>query len=140
VPLEVEIVTPGRVLLQAQVDELNVPGELGYIGILPGHTAFLSTLGQGELMYRQGTEEHYMALFWGYMEVNDDKVTILAEIAEGGSDIDQARAESARDRAEDRLGRQTEPDTDLDFDRARAALIRSMIRLQVASKSPARMS
>ena len=139
-PLEVEIVTPGRVLLQAQVDELNVPGELGYLGILPGHTAFLSTLGEGELMYRQGTEENYIALFWGYMEVNDDKVTILAEIAEAASDVDPARAESARDRAEDRLGRQQEADTDLDFDRARAALSRSLIRLQVASKSPVRIS
>lgn len=139
-PLEVEIVTPQRVLLQAQVDELNVPGELGYIGILPGHTAFLSTLGEGELMYREGSEENYMTLFWGYMEVNNDKVTILAEVAESGPDVDQARAESARDRAEDRLGRQTEADTDLDFDRARAALARSMIRLQVASKSPARLS
>lgn len=137
-PLEVELVTPERILLQAQVDELNVPGELGYLGILPGHTAFLTTLGEGELMVRQGAERHFLAVFWGYMEVNDDKVTILAEVAEPGEEIDRARAEAARDRAEDRLRRTQE--LDIDFERARAALMRSMIRLQVASKSPARVS
>ncbi|HEY7711280.1 MAG TPA: F0F1 ATP synthase subunit epsilon [Candidatus Entotheonella sp.] len=136
-PLEVELVTPERILLQAQVDELNVPGELGYLGILPGHTALLTTLGEGELMVRQGATQRFLAVFWGYMEVNDDKVTILAEVAEPGEAIDRARAEAARDRAEDRLRRTQE--LDIDFERARAALTRSMIRLQVASKSPARV-
>ena len=132
-PLEVEIVTPERILLQEQqVDELNVPGDLGYLGILPGHTAFLTTLGQGELMYRQGTIQGYLSLFWGYMEVNNDKVTILAEIAEPATAIDRARAESARDRAEDRLHHIE--DSEIDFERARAALARAMIRLQVSSK------
>jgi F-type H+-transporting ATPase subunit epsilon len=137
VPLEVELVTPERILLQAQVDELNVPGELGYLGILPGHTALLTTLGEGELMVRQGAAQRFLAVFWGYMEVNDDKVTILAEVAEPGEAIDRARAEAARDRAEDRLRRTQE--LDIDFERARAALTRSIIRLQVASKSPARV-
>jgi F-type H+-transporting ATPase subunit epsilon len=137
VPLEVELVTPERLLLQAQVDELNVPGELGYLGILPGHTALLTTLGEGELMIRRGAEHRFLAVFWGYMEVNDDKVTILAEVAEPGEAIDRARAEAARDRAEDRLRRTQE--LDIDFERARAALTRSMIRLQVASRSPARV-
>lgn len=136
-PLEVELVTPERILLQAQVDELNVPSELGYLGILPGHTALLTTLGEGELMVRQGSAQRFLAVFWGYMEVNDDKVTILAEVAEPGEEIDRARAEAARDRAEDRLRRTQE--LDIDFERARAAFIRSMIRLQVASKSPARV-
>lgn len=130
-PLGVEIVTPNRIILQAQVDELNLPSERGYIGILPGHTPLLTTLGEGELMYRQGTAQHYMSLFWGYMEVNDDKVTILAEIAEPSTEIDRARAESARDRAEDRLRRIH--DSDVDFDRARTALARAMIRLQASS-------
>ena len=136
-PLEVELVTPERILLQAQVDELNVPGELGYLGILPGHTPLLTTLGEGELMVRQGATQRFLAVFWGYMEVNDDKVTILAEVAEPGEEIDRARAEAARDRAEDRLRRTQE--LDIDFERARAAFMRSMIRLQVASKSPARV-
>jgi F-type H+-transporting ATPase subunit epsilon len=132
VPLDVEIVTPSRVLLQEQIDELNLPGELGYLGILPGHTAFLSTLGQGELMYRQGDRRQYLSIFWGYMEVNNDKVTVLAELGELASEIDRARAEAARDRAEQRLRRLTEED--IDFERAQAALMRALIRLQVASR------
>lgn len=130
-PLDVEVVTPYSMMLQAQVDELNVPSELGYVGILPGHTPLLSILGQGELMYRQGAVQHHMSLFRGYMEVNNDKVTILAEVAEPGAEIDRARAESARDRAEDRLRRIHE--SDIDFDRARAALSRATIRLQASS-------
>ncbi|WP_089944240.1 F0F1 ATP synthase subunit epsilon [Candidatus Entotheonella palauensis] len=130
-PLDVEIVTPDRIILQAQVDELNVPSDWGYIGILPGHTPLLTILGQGELMYRQNTAQHYMSLFWGYMEVNDDKVIILAEVAEPDAEIDRARAESARDRAEDRLRRIHE--SDIDFERARGALMRAMIRLQASS-------
>ncbi len=131
-PLDVEIVTPHRVLLQEQIDELNLPGELGYLGILPGHTAFLTTLSQGELMYRQGEQRQYLSVFWGYMEVNDDKVTILAEISEPAHEIDRARAEAARDRAEDRLQRLDQDD--IDFERARAALMRALVRLQVASR------
>jgi F-type H+-transporting ATPase subunit epsilon len=132
VPLDVEIVTPTRILLQAQVDELNLPGELGYLGILPGHTAFLTTLGQGELMYRQGERRQYLSIFWGYMEVNNDKVTILAEVAESLEEIDRARVEAARDRAEERL-RRFEDDT-IDRERARAALERAMVRLGVLTK------
>jgi F-type H+-transporting ATPase subunit epsilon len=131
-PLDVEIVTPTRTVLREQVDELNLPGELGYLGILPGHTAFITTLGQGELMYRQGEQRRYMTIFGGYMEVNHDKVTILAEIAEPVAQIDRARAEAARDRAEERL-RRLQDDT-IDRDRARSSLERAMIRLQVASK------
>ena len=130
-PLDVEIVTPDRIILQAQVDELNLPSEWGYIGILPGHTPLLTILGQGELMYRQHTSQRYMTIFWGFMEVNDNKVTILAEVAEPSTEIDRARAESARDRAEDRLRRMH--DEDVDFDRARAALSRAMIRLRASS-------
>jgi F-type H+-transporting ATPase subunit epsilon len=132
VPLDVELLTPNRILLQEQVDELNLPGELGYLGILPGHTAFLSTLGQGVLMYRKGEERNYSTVFWGYVEVNDDKATILAEVAEPAAEIDRARAEAARDRAEDRLRRLDDQTTD--FDRARAALMRALIRLQAAAR------
>lgn len=130
-PLDVEVVTPNRIVLRAQVDELNLPSEWGYIGILPGHTPLLTLLGQGELMYRQHTTQRYMSIFGGYMEVNDDKVTILAELAEPSVEIDRARAESARNRAEERLLRIH--DSDVDFDRARAALARAMIRLQASS-------
>jgi F-type H+-transporting ATPase subunit epsilon len=132
VPLDVEIVTPQRVLLREQVDELNLPGEEGYLGILPGHTALLTTLGQGELMYRKGEQRRYLSIFWGYMEVNNDKVTILAEVAEPLGEIDRARVEAARNRAEERL-RHFE-DVTIDRDRARAALERAMVRLGVLAK------
>ncbi|MGE3538354.1 MAG: F0F1 ATP synthase subunit epsilon [Candidatus Tectimicrobiota bacterium] len=131
-PLAVEIVTPSRILVQEQVDEVNVPGEGGYMGILPGHTALLTKLGQGELMYRKGEQRQYMALFGGYMEVRDDHVTVLADVAERAAEINRARAESARDRAEQRL-RNTH-DHDIDYERARAALMRALVRLQVASR------
>ncbi len=128
-PLAIEILTPSRLLLQDQVDELNVPGAEGYLGILPGHTALLTILGQGVLMYRKGEQRQYMAVFGGYMEVNDDKVTILADVAERASEIDLPRAETARDRAEEHLRRR---DIDIDYERAQAALMRSLIRLQAA--------
>jgi F-type H+-transporting ATPase subunit epsilon len=131
-PLDVEVVTPTRILLREQVDELNLPGAEGYLGILPGHTALLTTLGQGELMYRKGEQRRYMTIFGGYMEVNNDKVTIMAEVAEPAAGIDRARAEAARDRAEERLRRIQ--DDAIDRDRARVALERATIRLQVAAK------
>ena len=130
-PLAVEIVTPSRILVQAQVDELNVPSELGYLGILPGHTALLTNLGQGELMYRQGEQRRYLTIFGGYMEVHDDHVTVLADIAERSEEIDRPRAEAARDRAEQRL--HDVHAHDIDFERAQAALQRAMVRLQVAA-------
>jgi len=131
VPLAVEILTPSRILAQEQVDELNIPGELGYLGILPGHTALLTKLGQGELMYRKGAQRYYMALFGGYMEVRDDQVSVLADIAEKATEIDRPRAEAARERAEQRL--RDFHGQEIDFERARAALMRAMIRLQVAA-------
>ena len=131
-PLAVEILTPSRILAQEQVDEFNAPGELGYLGIFPGHTALLTKLGQGELMYRQGEQRHYLVLFGGYMEVRDDQVTVLADIAESAAEIDRPRAEAARHRAEQRLRAIHDPD--IDFERARAALLRALIRLQVAAR------
>lgn len=127
-----EVVTPIRSLIQEQVDELNIPGEDGYLGILPGHSALLATLGQGELMYRRGEQRRYLALFKGFMEVRDDHVTVLADLAEGTRDIDRARAEAARQRAEERL--RMLHGHDIDYERARAALMRALLRLQVASR------
>jgi F-type H+-transporting ATPase subunit epsilon len=103
------------------------------LGILPGHTAFLSTLGQGELMYRRGETRRYLSVFGGHMEVNNDKVIILANKAEPAREIDRARAEAARDQAEARLRRLD--DATVDRERAQAALSRALIRLQVAAKA-----
>ncbi|MDE0206293.1 MAG: F0F1 ATP synthase subunit epsilon [Candidatus Tectomicrobia bacterium] len=131
-PLSVEILTPSRLLLQDEVDELNLPAAEGYLGILPGHVALLSNLGLGELMLRKDGQPRFLTVFRGYMEVSDDKVTVLAEVAEDMSEIDAQRAGAARDRALERLnGRDAEV---IDFDRASAALQRALVRLQVSAR------
>ena len=86
-----------------QVDEVQLPGSEGYFGVLPGHTPLLATLQVGELWYRIGQEKHYLAIAFGFVEVLPDRVTVLAQIAERAQDIDVARAEAAKQRAEERL-------------------------------------
>ena len=131
-PLSVEIVTPNRLLLQDEADELNLPATDGYLGILPGHVALLTNLGLGELMLRKDGQQRYLTVFRGYMEVSDDKVTVLAEVAEDMAEIDAQRAAAARDRALERLnGRDAEV---VDFDRASAALQRALVRLQISER------
>jgi F-type H+-transporting ATPase subunit epsilon len=133
--IHLEIVTPDRSLVREDVDEVEVPGSEGYLGILPGHAPLLSTLAVGELWYRVGTERHYMALAGGFVEVLPDRVTILANIAERPQDIDVGRAEAAKRRAEERLAKAS---VDIDAERARIALLRSLIRLQVAARARTR--
>jgi F-type H+-transporting ATPase subunit epsilon len=135
-----EIVTPERSLLAAEVDEAQLPGADGYFGVLPGHTPMLSALQVGELWYRIGAEKHFMAIAFGFVEVLPERVTVLAQIAERPEDIDVSRAEAAKRRAEERLARAVPtPQTDLDFERARIAMMKSMIRLQVASRARTRV-
>ena len=134
--LTLEIVTPDRALVTAQVDEVQVPGSDGYFGLLPGHAPLLASLSVGELWYRIGQDKHYLAVAFGFVEVLPDKVTVLARIAEPENDIDIARAEAAMARAEKRIG---EPRTDIDFERARVAMMKSLIRLQVASRARTRV-
>jgi F-type H+-transporting ATPase subunit epsilon len=133
--LQLQIVSAERSLVNERVDEVQVPGAEGYFGVLPGHTPLLALLGAGELWYRQGSERHYLSLAFGFAEVQPDRVTILAEFAERAQEIDVARAEAARKRAEERLAR---PPVDIDFERARIALLKSLIRLQVASRARVR--
>jgi F-type H+-transporting ATPase subunit epsilon len=111
---------------------VQIPGSEGYLGVLPGHTPLLATLQVGELWYRQGQEKHYLSIAFGFVEVQPDRVTILAQIAEPAAEIDAARAEAARKRAEERLAR---PTPDVDFERARIALLKALVRLQVASRA-----
>jgi|SRR5689334_8486706 len=130
--LTLEIATPSRSVVSEQVDEVVVPGIEGYFGVLPGHAALLATLGIGELMYRIGRDERHLALAGGFCEVRNDKVIVLADSAELPPEIDRARAERARERAEQRLaGRSGE---DVDYARASAALARALIRLQVSGR------
>jgi F-type H+-transporting ATPase subunit epsilon len=130
--LTVEIVTPDRLLVREVVDEVELPGVEGYLGILPGHTPLLATLRVGQLWYRKGQQKTYVAIAFGFAEVLPDRVTVLAQIAELAEDIDIARAEAARKRAEERLAR---PASDMDFERARIALLKSISRLQVAART-----
>src|SRR4029434_996639 len=135
--LMLEIVTPDRALLREEVDEVVVPGSQGEFGVLPGHTALLSTLRIGELWYRQGQEKHYLAIAFGFVEVLPDRVTVLAQVGERAQEIDVQRAERAKQRAEQRLAQGQPHLTQIDFDieRARIALMKSLLRLQVASRA-----
>ena len=137
--ITLEIVTPERALVNAQVDEVQLPGSEGYFGVLPGHTPMLAMLQVGELWYRIGSEKHYLAVAFGFVEVLPERVTVLAQIAERPEDIDVPRAEAAKRRAEERLA-QSAPtrQTDLDFERARIAMMKSLIRLQVATRARTR--
>ena len=116
------------------MDEVVIPGSLGYFGVLPGHAPLLATLGIGELTYRIGRDEYHVAVSCGFAEVRHDKVIVLADIAETPADIDRARAERARERAEARLGGRGATPEEIDYARAMAALARALIRLQVASR------
>src|SRR5688500_7314123 len=135
--LTLEIVTPDRALVTEQVDEVQVPGSEGYFGVLPGHAPLLASLQVGEMWYRIGQEKHYLAIAFGFVEVLPERVTVLAQIAERPQEIDVPRAEAARKRAEERLARA--PQSDIDLERARIALAKSMIRLQVAPKARTRV-
>jgi len=123
------------------VDEVVVPGSQGEFGVLPGHTPLLSTLKIGELWYRQGQEKHYLAIAFGFVEVLPDRVTVLAQVGERAQEIDVQRAERAKQRAEQRLAQAQPQLTQIDFDieRARIALMKSLLRLQVASRARTRV-
>jgi F-type H+-transporting ATPase subunit epsilon len=127
-----QIVSADRALVNEQVDEVEIPGADGYFGVLPGHTPLLALLGMGQLWYRQGQEKQDLSMAFGFAEVQPDRVTILAQIAERADEIDIARAEAAKRRAEERLAK---PAMDMDFERARIAMLKSLVRLQVASRA-----
>jgi len=130
--LTLEIATPTRLAVTESVDEVVIPGSQGYFGVLPGHAPFLTTVGIGELMYRVGRDERYLAVSGGFAEVRNDKVIVLADTAERPEEIDRARAERARERAERRLAVRT--DEELDYTRALAALARAVVRLMTAGR------
>ena len=101
--LQLHIVSADRSHVNEVVDEVQIPGVEGYFGVLPGHTPLLATLHVGQLWYRQGQERHYLSIALGFAEVQPDCVTILAEVAERPDEIDSARAEAAKKRAEGRM-------------------------------------
>ena len=129
---QLEIVTPEKLVVKDQAEEMQIPGKNGYLGILPGHAPLITELSVGEISYRQGAQTHFLAVAWGFAEVLPDRVTILAETAERADEIDVKRAQEAKQRAEERLqGGKTETD----YDRAQSSLQRAETRLDVAGRS-----
>jgi len=131
--IELVIVTPEKQLLREKVVEVQLPGENGYLGVLPGHAPLITELGIGELRYHHlgGKESLHLAVVRGFAEVLPDRVTVLAETAERAEEIDLQRAKDALARAEKRLASN---DANIDWDRANVALQRALIRIQVATK------
>src|SRR6187397_1513551 len=130
--IQLHIASADRSLVNETVDEIEIPGSEGYFGVLPGHTPLLALLGVGELWYRQGQEKHYLLIAFGFAEVQPEQVTILAQTSEKANEVDIVRAEQAKKRAEGRLAK---PTVDMDAERARIALLKSLIRLQVATRA-----
>jgi F-type H+-transporting ATPase subunit epsilon len=129
--LHLEIVTPDGALLSCEAEYVSVPGAEGVFGVLPGHIPFLSALAVSALHYDAGEKTRYVFLAGGFAEVLDDTVTILAESAEEAENIDFARAEAARKRAEERLARKND---EIDEIRAQAALARAVRRLELRGR------
>jgi F-type H+-transporting ATPase subunit epsilon len=129
--LHLEVVTPERRLLSEQVNSVTVPGRGGELGILPGHAAMISDLQAGVLSYNEDGTTFQLLVSGGFVEVGDDKVSVLAEVAERPEEIDAERARRAREIAEKRLSGQGEGE--IDIDRAQAKLARNTVRLQLVT-------
>lgn len=132
--LRFELATPTRLVVTTEVEEVVAPGVEGYFGVWPGHAPFLTSLGSGEVSYRAGREENSLAVNGGFAEVQGQRVIVLADAAESPEEIDIARAERARERAERRLAGKTPEE--IDYARALAALNRALVRLRVARRPP----
>ena len=129
--IRLELVTPERLLLSEEVDEVVAPGYEGEFGVLPGHTQFLAILNIGMLWYRKESAVKKIALGGGFAEVTHDRVVVLADTAERTDEIDVARAQRARDRAEDRLKELSMDDET--YRKAYAALQRALVRMAAGS-------
>jgi F-type H+-transporting ATPase subunit epsilon len=130
--IQLEVVTPDRLVVNEAVDIVMAMGALGEFGILANHVPFLTPLQAGELRYRKDNKLEYMVVTGGFAEVSNNKVTILAEAAEKAREIDLDRAKRARERAEKRLA-QAKSEA-LDYTRAETALKRALLRLNIAEK------
>ena len=128
--IQLEIVTPERLVVSEAADYIEIPGKTGYLGVLPGHAPLISELAAGELTYRIGNQTKRLAVSWGFAEVLQTRVTILAEAAEKAEEIDTARAEAAKKKAETEL-QKAGPEGNAE---AQAALQRAAARLDVAGK------
>lgn len=130
--LRLRVITPSRLVVDEEVDEVTAPGALGEFGVLPNHIAFLTLLEPGEMSYKQGASKHFLAVSGGYAEVLNNVMTVLAPAAEFASEIDTGRARQAKDDAEKRIGELNYEDKD--FNSTEAALRWANARLEVAGK------
>jgi F-type H+-transporting ATPase subunit epsilon len=128
--ITLSIVTPDQSFAH-EVDEVSLPGSEGDFGVLPGHTPFFTALRTGQMWYRKGAAKHYLAVSVGFVEVLPAKVTVIAQVAERAEDLNQARAEAGMTRAAEMLGPTAH---DLDFERARLALLKTLQQLQAESR------
>jgi F-type H+-transporting ATPase subunit epsilon len=129
--IQLDVVTPERLLISEAVDEVIAPGSEGEFGVLPGHCRFLTTLRIGELRYRQGEQWKRLSVSWGFAEVEPLRITVLAEVAERAEDIDMARAEAAAKTAEQQLSAASKHE---EMEAARAQLEKALLRLKVGKK------
>ena len=134
--ITLRLVTPSRLLLDGEVDEVTAPGALGEFGVLPLHISFLTLLEPGEMSYKQGAQRNHLAVSGGYAEVLDNVMTVLADAAEFAGEIDVERARRARERAEKEMAEVRREDKE--FAAAEGALRRALVRLQVAGKEGGR--
>jgi F-type H+-transporting ATPase subunit epsilon len=130
--LAFDIITAERIVYSAEVDIVVAPGVEGQLGILPNHAPLMTMLQPGELIVRKDGQEEVMFVSGGFLEMQGNRVTVLADTAERADEIDTARAEEAKRRAEQRIAL---PGTEADHTRAQAAMLRSLMRLKVAEKS-----
>ena len=130
--LRLEFVTLERAIVHDDVDEVELPGEEGYIGVLPGHAPLLSMLKAGELWYRKGQERTYFVLDFGLAEVLPDRVTILVRLADKPEDIDVAREKAAKEAAESELRQAVNLE---DAERARVAMLTALMKMRAAERA-----
>ena len=128
--LTLHIVSPDQSISQ-EVDEVSLPGVEGDFGVLPGHTPFFTALRTGTMWYRQGGEKHFLMVSVGFVEVLPDSVSVLSQVAERAEDLDQERAEAGMKRAEEVMA--VVPH-EIDFERARLEMLRTLQRLQAESR------
>jgi F-type H+-transporting ATPase subunit epsilon len=131
--IDLEVVTPQRLVLHEDVESVELPGQDGYLGVLPGHAPLLTELGIGVLTYRVNGKAHLLTVMEGFSEVLPDRVIVLAEVSERATEIDVQRSQAALQKAQELVAKTGSPD--VDWQLAQAALQRAMVRIQVASKA-----
>src|SRR6185312_12486890 len=130
--IQLEVVTPERRVLAEPVDMVTVPGLGGELGILPGHTPLISQLQTGVLTYVQDGKSFSLHVSGGFVEVRDDHVSVLAEVAERPDEIDAARARAAREKLEKQMNAWS--GSEEDFEEVKTELDRSIVRMQLAGR------